>query len=660
MDQKLILSIGLSMLFGLQLLAQKVPYSDHHSDQLLQGPCYIFATVAAMESKALQAQGQTHGGHSGVNINEWRYWSDCVLGGSDGVPDASLTQLVTLPLQHMIDYGAMEAGSAFNFQSAASLPNYNPLDCGDFNGLASFGCTNAGPFGNVGNFNWCNTLGGYQSGTDCAEDIVGTDKFDFTQAASNPSYSFSGLSVHHINSNITPQKVIDQLAAGNGVVAVIDNYRFDDCNGTLGGIQHAIFIYEHSNGTFYYKDSWPGQATDRNQMTTSQFNSHQVRKLTYVSGGGSCTNCGDNPCDFSISGSGTLGCNNTTYQLSGGTGTATNISWQFPSGVTVVTGANSSTVTVRSDNVGLPFSGQITVTYTDVSGSCSDAMPVTVCASVANQSCDFSISGPSTIGCNTATYRLTSGSGNATNVSWQVPSGVTIVSGASSTTLRVKANNCGSTFSGQISVTYSDVSSCSDSKTVSVSGGNVSTPSSILLNGPASGQISSLCPGSAAQLVAVDNNSSHCPIYEWYVSGAIILNGQGSNTINIQTNNVDGAYQYYRVRVKKACGSYTAWRTRTGYLDDCSSDPGGGIGIFPTGFQFTQVLGSDEIFQGHPSLQELDVQIISLTGQKLAEFRVDRSQQALDINHLPSGILVARFFDLDNNLLDTKKISIVR
>ncbi|MDW3197249.1 MAG: hypothetical protein R8G66_33030 [Cytophagales bacterium] len=658
MKNKLLYSVGLLMLMNLQLLAQKVPYSDHASDQLLQGPCYIFATVAAMESKALQAQGQTQGGHSGVNINEWRYWSDCVLGGSNGVPNASLSQLVTLPLQHMIDYGAMEAGSAFNFTSAASLPNYSPLDCGDFNGIASFGCTTGGgPFGNVGNLDWCNTLGGYQSGTQCPEDIVGNDSFNFTQSATSPDYSFSNLSIHHITSNFTPQKVIDQLAAGNGVVAVIDNYGFETCNGASAGIQHAIFIYEHTNGVFYYKDSWPGGATNRNQMTTGQFSNHQVRRLTYVSGGGGCTNCGDTPCDFSISGSSTLGCSNTTYQLTGGTGSATNISWQFPTGVTVVSGANSSTITVRSDNTGSSFSGQISVTYSDVSGSCSDTFPVTVCASVVDQPCDFSVTGPSTIGCTTSTFHLTGGSGSATNISWQVPSGVTIVSGATSTTLRVKANNCSSSFSGQISASYSDINSCTASRSVTVSGGNVSTVSSIQLNGPASGQISDVCPGSAVQLVAIDNNSAHCPIYEWYVSGATILNGQGTNEINILTNNVDGAYQYYRVRVKKACGSYTSWRTRTGYLDDCSG--GGGIGIFP-GFQFSQQLGADEIFQGHPSLMEMDVQIISLSGKKLSTFRISRNNNAIDLSELPKGILVARFVDLNNNLLDTKKISIVR
>ncbi len=662
MIKKLLFSMGLSMLFGSQLMAQKVPYSDHVSDQLLQGPCYIFATVAAMESKALQAQGYMQDGHSGADFNEWRYWSDCVLGGADGNPDHSLTQLVSLPLEHMINHGTVQASSAFNFVSPSQLPNYNPNDCGPFNGLASFGCTNAGPLGTVSNFNWCESFGGYKksSAGDCPEDIFGSETFDFSQALGNPDFSFSNLTVHHINGNISDQLVIDQLAAGNGVVAVIDNYGIGTCAGVSSGIQHAIFIYEHTNGNFYFKDSWPGSASKRKHMSVSQFNDHQVRKLTYVSGNAVCNNCPtDDPCDFSISGSGTIGCSNTTYQLTGGTGNATNISWQFPPGVTIVSGANSSTVTVRSDNNGTPFSGQIQVSYSDVNNSCTETKSVTVCAdATSDHSCDFYISGPGMIGCNIATYQLTGGTGSATNISWQVPFGVSVIGGINGTTLLVQADNCNNSFNGNISVSYTDVNgSCSDSELITVSGGNVMQPTGIQLNGPASGQISDVCPGSAAQLMAIDNNSGECPIYEWFVSGATILNGHGTNTINIQTNNIDGAYQYYRVRVRKSCGSFTAWTTRTGYLDDCS---GGGIGIFPPGFGLAQTLGSDEIFSSHPSLQELKVQIISLSGQKLKEFRIVKNQHAMDLSNLPAGILVARFFDLDKNLLDIRKISIIR
>ncbi len=592
-----IFTFMISVLSLSTVLAQEVPYSNHVEDQVVQGPCYIFAAVAAMETKALQAKGKTSGGHSDVDFNEWRYWSDCVLGtDASGDPISSVSNFVRKPMEHMNSYGAMQTLQQFKTTSSQvnSLPNVE--GCGNFKGIASFICNGngGGPISlnssetsnydiNIGgNLDWCNTYGGYQSSNNlnsCTDD-TGLKSYEFSQIYISPDYTFN-INIVTTIQNTSAQDVIDQLSNGNGVIAVINNYRSYTCQNNTVNAQHAIYIYKHENGTFYFKDSWPGQATINGTVTTTVYNSWNIALIAFANGDAQCVN------------------------------------------------------------------------------NCDDDEGPTPPEPVANTPCDFNISGSSTINCSgSTTYSLTGGTGEATNISWSVPSTLSIVGSSTGSTLRVRARNanCGSNISGSISVTYNDINSCSSSKSFTINGSNVTKPTSIQLNGPISGSISDVCAGSVIQLVAVDNNAIHCPIYEWSISGATILNGQGTREINILTNSIDNAFQSYSVRVKKSCGSFTTSTTRTGYLDDCSSDSGGGIGIFPTSSSINpDNFGDRSLFQQNPTLELMQVEIVDLSGKKVDSFILEKNCDLILDRSLKKGLLIIKFYDEKNNLLGVKK-----
>lgn len=560
---------------------EEVPHSPHAENQLLQGPCYIFAAVAALESKAMLA------GSIAPNFNEWKYWSTCVLGNDININSTVLSPKVIIEntVNHMKANGAIQKTNAHDYLQKSQLPNHSL--CSAYAGIADFDCSSSLNGGNNGT--WCDNYGGYSKnstslGPVCKDHSVGNDVFTFTPnlILGHKDVSFNNLTFKYSSSNTGSTEVINQLQAGNGVIAVINNYRTASCGGTTYAAQHAIFIYKHSGGKFFFKDSWPGDGNSAGEMNVSTYNNSDIQSISYLEGNAVCHN-GCEPDD------------------------------------------------VEEEEENLP--------------------------------CDYNISGPSLIGCSTVSYRLTGGTGTASNISWQVPTGVTIVSGANNSRLRVKASNCGATISGVIQITYTDINSCNDTppKAVSVAGGNVSKPSGIQFNGPIS--ISEYCPGSAAQLVAIDNNSSHCPIYDWSISGATILNGHGTNTINILSNSTAGAHQSYSVRVKKECGSYTSWTRITGYLGDYCEDDiydgDGGVGIFPAA-QIQDDFGGDYLFQEDTNLKLLNLEIIDLFGRTLEKVKVARGESGkkINMNSFPSGILIVRYYDESMKFLTTRKIMV--
>ena len=541
----------------------EVPHSPHAEDQLLQGPCYIFAVVAAMESKAMQA------GSIAPDFNEWRYWSTCVLGTNYNDAVLNPVGVMDSVVSHMKDHGAVETLPQFKFGQAGALPNYS---CGaTFSGLADFSCEtqNQQDLGSASNNDWCDKYGAYTGGGTC-QDQVEVRTFRFTQrvSLSDRDVSFDDVEFGYSTSEKSSSDVITQLSNGNGVIAVIDNYRSASCGNQIPQpVQHAIFIYKHSNGLFTFKDSWPGAATSSGTMNVSQFDNHNVQSISYITGNAQC---------------------------------------------------------IRG------------------------------CSSPDDESCGFSIFGPNEIGCSTASYKIAGASGSPSNISWTVPTGVTIVSGQNQPKLRVRSTNCGSTIIGTIQVSFSDINCNTLSKSINITGGNVSKPSGIQLNGPSS--FSTFCPGSAAQLVAIDDNAIHCPIYEWSISGATISSGQGTKALNIVSSSNPNAFQSYSVRVRKECGSFTGWTTLNGNLGNCSIG-GGGIGIFGrTGAK--GVSKEDELFLENPAMESMKVEVLDLFGRVITEFNINRSRKEMDLGGMPNGILIMRYYDENNSLLDTKKIII--
>ncbi|MEL7192683.1 MAG: hypothetical protein AAFO96_09605, partial [Bacteroidota bacterium] len=71
-----------------------VPVTPSLRDQQLQGPCYIFATIAALESRALQACVNIGSGY-----DEWSLYNTCLLGGRNGTGHIMIPQVVDVALK---------------------------------------------------------------------------------------------------------------------------------------------------------------------------------------------------------------------------------------------------------------------------------------------------------------------------------------------------------------------------------------------------------------------------------------------------------------------------------------------------------------------------------------------------------------------------------
>ncbi len=235
---------------NMALAQDEVPYSNHKEDQFVQGPCYVFAAVAAMESKALQAIGKEQGGFNEVNFNEWLYWSTCVQKIDPEAYNLSPFNTIDNTINHMIRYGASTYPDQLKL-TKEELPNTS--GCGAGRGLVKFnGCNN-----------WCNDNGGYvpiDIATSLSYQVCSDEnnkKYELTEFYSNREYDFSEVSLKNITTK-NANSVIQQLKNGNGVIAVINDFRSSNCEGSDYLAQHAIFIYKYNESTdrFTYKDSW--------------------------------------------------------------------------------------------------------------------------------------------------------------------------------------------------------------------------------------------------------------------------------------------------------------------------------------------------------------------------------------------------------------------
>ena len=341
-----VLSLGTSM-------AQSVPHSTHLSDQVVQGPCFIFAATAALESRALQssANGLTAGA---ANFNEWQYFSKCALGGRPAGADGMIQNM----LQFVRDYGA-SAGSHGN-PTATNCPNPNDpaVPC-----IADFSCT--------ANATWARTNSMYSNtpdpggcyddqGTDFELNIGGAHQFKLQPDGSGNLWG--------IEENPTATKIANRLSAGDGVIAM-----FNDWAGT--GVYHAVFIYAKSGGTYSYKNSWPGAP----QITSSALDISKCDRYYWIKGTVVPTGPVSTNCDYSISGNSTVPATGTrTYTLSGGTGSVSSISWTVPSTMTIVSGQGSSSLTVRSNTCSGATGATLSVSYSNGGSSCSASKSVTV------------------------------------------------------------------------------------------------------------------------------------------------------------------------------------------------------------------------------------------------------------------------------------------
>lgn len=326
--------ISLCTIICVNAIAQPVAVSPHTSDQVELGPCYIFATIAALESNAMK-----HGGTS-VNFNEWQFYSTCVMGSFSGSPDIMIPKTV----DHFANYGAY-SGNHFN-PTANSCPNPDdPLvKC-----IADFTCSQ--------NNNWCKNNQMYLVTPEATcEDDDKTNVFTFEpnggvkydlSSASDGTY-FKKINLRNSSTTVKSNQIKDLINSGTGVIANFSQWP--------GGDGHSIFIHGYTNSIWKYKDSWPSNAGP-NQMTS--LNLQYLTEIYYISGKVTATVS----CNEQISGNSTI-YQDTYYNLYGGN--ASNITWSVSNNLTIVSGQGTTSLKVRP-NTCSNTTGTINASYNNSS-----------------------------------------------------------------------------------------------------------------------------------------------------------------------------------------------------------------------------------------------------------------------------------------------------
>lgn len=528
---RFILLVPLISCLTLTSWGQSVIRSTHSSNQVVQGPCYIFATVAALESRALQNSSLNLSAND-VNFNEWQFYSRCALGSRS----SSGSVMVSKSLLHMKNYGASKGGH--NSPTAGTCPNPNdPLvPC-----IADFDCSMTST--------WCQTNGTYQYTADnvpCEDDNNTNFEIFGGGAHQYKLVPDANGNLYHLETNPTASKIATALSNGHGVIAF-----FDDWNNT--GISHAVFIYSKSGNTYSYKDSWPGSPS---ASRSSSLDINKCTRFYYITGTVVGTSAAPTPCQYTISGASSV-----------------------------------------------PSSG-------------------------------------------TRTFTLSGGNGSLSNITWSVPSGTSIVSGQGTSTLVVRSTRCNNG-SGTLTVSYSNNgSSCSKTKGLTVYGSGSATPSRIAVLNPNWNIQGQTCPNITLELEAIDhNNPLSGTTYDWVISGATILSGQGTSTLYIRTFSNSFSYQDYQVRAKKNGCQWSGWRYLSGTAS--SSYCGGGGG----GVAFRQVRATPQQLDFTPYFHEIgarngvvSVQVMSLTGQVLADQKMSMYSPQLSFLEMPAGIVVIRMY----------------
>ena len=606
----LIYTILFSMLFGTSTFAQtvSVPVSDHTEDQQVQGPCYMFALMAALESRALQNTDNNlivdNENQGKVNFNEWLYYSKSVLEGSN-----SYTGQIMMfrSLQHFTNFDAV------NFYDTGYPNGKHPAPSP---GAGNFSENNSEVL-NSGNqrlpwmaeFNdcpdWADNAMAYETGglqgVGC-HDVDGNPFMIIPKTTVNNNYyrfvpdtppvdEFDN--VYYSDITITAASIAQEIQNGNGVMAYFNNWQntgWSNCelggptNNIVQADEHGVFIYgyDHHGGdsyTFYYKDSWPGGGSL--SPGNGYYNSPESRFGSFTS----------NLLSSFSSPSPTGFCIRRAFILNGS-----------------VVASNPPTSTVPQ--------------------------------------CDLTISGATELS-GIENYTL---SGTATNVTWTVSNGLSLDQ-TNGQTITVSPSTCYNTNIATITANYTiGQAQCETSITVTVN-----PQFAIQLNGPAGG-MSQVCPNSAVQLEAINVDHSTIIDYEWEVlSGANILNGQGTQYLNIQAWNTPSAFQSYRLRVKKAGCDWSDWQTMTGYIRASCGGRGGGVGIFRTGQANPKQLDFGGYFNDAKTKGNVQVEVITITGQVLLKAAATSSNPIVKFEGLPAGVVIIRMYNWETGEYEVRR-----
>ncbi|GAB3202960.1 gliding motility-associated-like protein [Pontibacter aydingkolensis] len=215
--------------------------------------------------------------------------------------------------------------------------------------------------------------------------------------------------------------------------------------------------------------------------------------------------------------------------------TALSYTWSVPAGWQIISQNGTSIKVVAGTTP-----GNITVTATNNCGT-GEAQTLAVNPTSEGPS-GFTIvqGGPDVCSNGTATFKVEPGV-NVSSYTWAVPAGWSILSGQGTTEITVKAN----TTAGTVSLTAgNDCSTTTVSKQVSISTTKPNAPGPITSTG-------AVCAGASSvfNVSPVTGATS----YLWEVpAGWVIVSGQGTTNVQIQTGSIAGTIKVYAVN---ACGN---------------------------------------------------------------------------------------------------------
>lgn len=230
----------------------------------------------------------------------------------------------------------------------------------------------------------------------------------------------------------------------------------------------------------------------------------------------------------------------TVTYTSTSTNSPTSYSWTFP-------GGTPATSTVANPTVTYSTAGTYNVSLTATNGAGSNTSNQTAYISVgAAPATPGSITGTASVCANTSglTFSIAAVAG-ASNYTWTVPAGATIVSGQGTTTITV---NMGSTAG---SVAVSATNTCGTSSASSFAVAINPTPAA-----PASiSGTASVCSGSAGNIYSIGSVAG-ATNYSWTVpAGANIVSGQGTTAISVTAGSTAGNIT---VTASNTCGTSSA------------------------------------------------------------------------------------------------------
>jgi len=234
------------------------------------------------------------------------------------------------------------------------------------------------------------------------------------------------------------------------------------------------------------------------------------------------------------------GSTNVAYSVSPLAG-AVSYNWTVPSGVTIVESAPYSNLIHVNFPANYSGAPPIYVYGVSICGIQSTGRNKTVGSYVPNT--PGSITGPVAAICNsTVQYSIANVSG-ATGYTWTIPSGATNFIGQGTTSIQFTA---GSNFTTGYVTVQANTNACSPGtsalRSISVSGAPA-VPGNIVINP------SAWCVGQTVN--ASIPTVSPLPTYNWIINNGTIDAGQGSNNVDVITNN---AHVIVQVRAINSCG----------------------------------------------------------------------------------------------------------